>query len=185
MKKYLAVVLLASLFTAACAKKTDSARTVTKPPATAGQSTAADQQAAALGLNISWEKSELGEVENDGTTLTHTFTLNGASQSITHTVNTFNAGLCSDRAKLDYDADMGTSSTPNVYTAVGSSACWEGSTLYVGLSFMAWSTSQALVQNFVLINVSNAQVNTTQKLVATQTSGLHLPDWVYSQFTSH
>ncbi len=183
MKKYLAVVLLATLFTAACAKKTDSARTIVKPSATAGQS-AADQQAAAVGLNIDWQKTDIVDFGDTSITLEHTFTLNGASQTAKQTISTLTV-MCDNKAGLQYDTTMVNSPDAKVTTAIGYTGCWQGEHFNVGLSFMAWSANQYLTQQFIAINASEGQLNQLQKLVSSMTSGIHLPDWFSAQFSSY
>lgn len=181
MKKLFAVFILSGLFTVGCAKKSDNlARTIVRPAGTSNPTS--DAQAQAVGLNINWDKTEVGEFGETTITLTHTISVNGVAQTATQTLSTL-APICAERNNLQYNAEMINSPTANIYTAVGSTACWNGTKLYLGLSFMAWGTNSYLTQQFVNIDVTEGSVIQIQKLVSSQTSGVSLTDWFASQFT--
>lgn len=147
MKKLFAVIILSGLFTIGCAKKSENgARTIVRPAGASNPTS--DAQAQAVGLNINWDKTEVGEFGETTITLTHNISVNGVAQTATHTISTL-APICGERNKLQYNAEMINSPTANIYTAVGSTACWNGTKLYIGLSFMVWGATSYLTQQFV------------------------------------
>jgi len=181
MKKLFTVIILSSLFAVGCAKKSNNlARTIVRPAGTSNPNT--DAQAQAVGLNINWDKTEIAEFGETTITLTHTVSVNGVAQTATHTLSTL-APICAERNKFQYNAEMINSTTANVFTAIGSTACWNGTKLYLGLSFMAWGTNSYLTQQFVNLDVTDGAMIQIQKLVSTQTNGVSLTDWFASQFT--
>lgn len=183
MKTLLGLIVFSSLFAVGCAKKSDSSSRIISRPAGA-TSSATDAQAQAVGLNINWQSTEVNELGETSVTVTHTFSLNGSSQTVSETISTL-APLCSDRQNLQYDAHVVQSPISNVQAAIGTTACWSGTNLYLGLSFMAWSANQYLTQQFVSLNVTAGQAIQIQKLVSSLSSGIFLPDWIYSQFSSN
>jgi hypothetical protein len=176
-------VALAALSAIACAKKDNSlaARSIVRPAGTSAP--AVDATAQNLGININWDKTEILSSDPTSATLQHTYTINGKSQTFQQVLNV-TAGDCSDAYNMSYDAEMinYNEKTPTtVYTALGSTACYDGVDIYAGLSFMAWTTS-TVTQQFVLLNISDATATQIQKQVVPFSSAVYLPDWVSSQF---
>lgn len=189
MKKYLIAVLCLSLMTAACAKKSSTAsRTINRPQSTAQTpapgASAADTQAQSVGLNIEWSKTDITEMGESESSLTHTFTVNGVAQTLSHKVN-FSAPACDNEGALRYDVQMGAPLDPKSgpFTAVGTTSCWEGDNYFLGTSFMVWN-AQHMTQQFVLMNLTSDSAVQIQKQVVPAGAGIFLPSWVHSQFVT-
>ena len=182
MKKYISLVLMAGLFAVGCAKTTSSSSKSISRAGTAGNGapTQVDSQAQAIGLNVVWESTEIKE-DDPTVTVSHTFSVNGQKQTITHAVST-NVAKCSDRARLEYGAEVNSKAVNNVYSAIGYTGCWDDSykNHYLGISVMAWGTAGTqLVQEFVLMNLTaKGESIMIQKQLSNQSNGTYLPDWV-------
>lgn len=178
MKKYISLVILATLVGVGCAKTTDSSsRTITRRAGSANS--AADLTAKSLGLNVSWVKTDVAET-NDGATITsvtHEYTINGKTVRATHPIS-LNVPQCSARASLSYDAVMEQTAVNGAYNAVGYTTCIDSGHYYVGATFMAWNTSN-MVQELVLMDLTTkGEAIITQKQISSSSSRTYLPDWV-------
>lgn len=184
MKKHFALALvISSLLTISCAQKKDeSSRSIVRRAGTG--SPVADAQAQAVGLNISWQKSELNS-DDEASSATHTFTVNSQTLSVATGISP-HAPDCSIRQNLDYDAIVtNTAPADGIYSAVGYTTCQSGTTLFLGLNFMAWKASGNLVQEFVLLNLNTKnEAVMIQKQVTSQSSATFLPDWISYNFSN-
>ena len=179
MKKYISLVILATLVGVGCAKTTDSSsRTITRRAGSGN--TAVDNTAKSMGLNISWVKSEVAEAADGATvtSVTHEYTINGKSVVATHNISA-NVPQCSARQSLQYDVAMDQTPVNGIYSAVGYTTCQEGTHYYVGASFMAWNAQSSLVQEFVLMDLtSKGEAISIQKQISSQSNSTYLLDWV-------
>ena len=177
------LVAAAALSAIACAKKDSSlsARTIVRPAGTG--TPAVEQTAQSQGININWEKTEIMSSNSSSASLQHSYTINGKAQTFQQNLTTA-VGSCSDSFNMQYNAEMmnfNENVATTVYTALGSSVCTDGDNIYVGLSFMAWTTS-TVTQQFVLLNITNSSAVQIQKQVVPFNAAAYLPDWISYQF---
>lgn len=176
MKKVFAIFALC-LLASACAKKSNiNGRRLSAP--VASPTPTADAQAQSVGLDISWQTTDVENNENGETVLTHRYLVNGQEQ--THQmVLRLNTGSCADANQIPYDAQM-SPATQGLYAAVGTSSCVKNGRTLVALNMLLWNT-QTLTQQVVLFSFDENLLLQTNKMTTDLSSGIYLPSWLSSQ----
>jgi len=180
-KVFIALLLSALVFSSCHQKtKTSKIRAIERPNLQTGTNQTTETQIQNLQLNVNWNQTQILEDQGYQLVLKHTIEVNNKKFELDNRVE-IGTGECTNLNAITYDVFNVVTHSNNIYTALGLSTCWINHDLFLGLTVMGWN-NQALVQQFVLMNLKSNQLVLLQKNLVSSQNSDYLPSWMARHF---